>query len=337
LYPFLRWQIVWFSRDFIQQDCEVKFSMHNYFHHIPSYGLILSFLLGHSLAINTNLPVSIQVDRLLVAQTIKSELPSTILPTCTSVELESYITALTDPWQRERALRQLVMTCGQTANPSLIRILQSEGDIGIRQAAAGALGDIGGSAAIQALIITLGRDPAPIVRRTAAEALGYIHDTAALNPLISTLKNSKELPSIREAATEALGRIGGTNAIEALIATLKNTAESLNLRQAAVKSLQQIGDTTTDALGMALQSSDLRTRYWAVATLSEINSPRSIKILETNKVNVAEILEAAYESDIVAFDRAPAASTTTGAGKQLSRKPLLCKVPWISEKWSKCQ
>ena len=270
------------------------------------------------------------------AQKTAPALANTIAQSCTNSEIEQYVAAFRDAWQQESAVRQLVSSCGQSATPALTRVLQTESDAGVRQTAAAALGYIGGGSATKTLIAMLSTDPTPMVRQTVADALGYIRDASAVNPLIATLKKMNEDPAVRQATAEALGNIGGTIATDALITTLKNTKESLNLRQAAVEALQKIREPATDALVLALQASDLRTRYWTVAALSEINSPRSIKALEANKVKVTQILEAAYKADIVEFDRAPAGLTSRASGANLARKPIVCRIKWITQYWGRC-
>lgn len=272
---------------------------------------------------------------LFLTQVTGSLSSTEIAQNCTAAVVEQYIAAFRDPWQQETKASELA-ACGQTAIPALTRVLQTEQDAGVRQTAAIALAYIGGASATNVLITTLSADSAPTVRQTAADALGYILATTAINPLINALDNSKESPEVREAAAEALGLIGGTTATKALIATLKNTRESLNLRQATVKALQKIGEPATDILLLTLQATDLRTQYWAVAALSEINSPRSIKALEANKVRVTQILEDAYKADIVEFDRAPAGSTSRASGSELARKPLVCRIKWITQYWNRC-
>jgi len=259
-----------------------------------------------------------------------------IAQSCTTSDIEQYIAAFRDSWQQEGAVRQLVTNCGQTATLTLTQVLQKEPDAGIRQTAAFALRCLGGATATKALISTLSTDPTSTVRQAVAEDLGYIRAASAINPLIVTLKKTNEDPVVRQAAAKALGNIGGTIAMDALVGTLKDIHESLNLRQSAVKALQQIGEPATNALVMTLQASDLRTRYWAVAALSEIKSPRAIKALEENKVKVIQILEAAYEADIVEFDRAPPGPTRRAIGNKLARKPIVCRIKWITQYWARC-
>jgi HEAT repeat protein len=296
--------------------------------------VLLNFAFSVSEPILSFLPFHIEnLDQLRIATA--APVPA-VEKGCDHTTVAQYISALDNRWQQDNAVRQLVV-CGQTAIPALTRVMQTEKDAGIRQIAAAALGYIGGADAIKTLSDTLRNDSASKVRQTAADALGTIGDTTSIPLLIATLDNSNENEAVRQSAATSLGDIGSKPAIDALIATLKSPKQSLNLRQSAVKALQKIGDPAIELLVTTLQSIDLRTQYGAVVALSETNSDRSTKALETNKAKVAEILEAAYKADIVEFDRAPAASTTKGAGEQLSRKPLLCKAPWIAAKWSRCQ
>lgn len=255
---------------------------------------------------------------------------------CDYTDVMHYMTTLADRWQQDTALRQLV-ACGQAAIPALTRVMQTEKDAGIRQIAVMALGHIGSSDTLPILSDLLRDDLDATVRKIAADALGTIGNASSIPLLITTLENGKEIEMVRQSAAISLGDIGSKPAIAALAATLKNPKQSLNLRQSAVEALQKIGDPAIDPLVMMLQSSDLRTQYGAVVALSEINSDRSIKALETNKAKVTKILEAAYKAEIVEFERAPADSTRKGVEQQFTRKPLLCKVTWIRRRWSKCQ
>jgi hypothetical protein len=306
---------------------------------LPHYSGLLSLIIlwcpDQSLA--TRPQSSTQTSSGVFSASLITSTPSfTIVQTCTSKEVKQYILAFNDRWKQDNIVNQLV-ACGQTATPALTRVMQTEKDAGIRQAAAAALGHIRGSDASKTLSDTLRNDSAAIVRKIAADALGTIGDPATIPLLIATLGNSNEDMGVRQSAATSLGDISGPIAIDTLITMLQNTNESLKLRQSAVKALQTIKDPAIDSLVMALGSKDLQTQYWAVTALSEISSERSIDTLETNKARVTEILEAAYKANIVEFDRAPAASTRQDVEQQLARRPLLCKIPWVSKKWAKCQ
>jgi HEAT repeat protein len=284
--------------------------------------ILLASILSHSA----------QAERSLIPANINS-----MAPGCTAGDVEQYISAFSDRWQQKRAISQLVQNCGQTAIPPLAKVMQTEFDAGVRQAAAAALGYIGGADATKVLSSTLRNDSTARVRQTAADALGTVGDPSTTPLLIATLGKSNEDMGVRQSVATSLGDIGGPIVIDTLITMLQNTNESLKLRQSAVKALQTIKDPAIDSLVTVLGSKDLQTQYWAVTALSEISSERSIDTLETNKARVTEILEAAYKANIVEFDRAPVVSTRKAIGTQLPRKPLICKISWILLKWSKCQ
>ena len=71
----------------------------------------------------------------------------------------------------------------------------------MRQAAAGALGQIRDARAVKPLIAAL-RDDYWAVRRAAAEALGQIGDAPAVEPLIAALKDQDR--AVRKAAAKVL-------------------------------------------------------------------------------------------------------------------------------------
>jgi HEAT repeat protein len=98
----------------------------------------------------------------------------------------------------------------------LIEDLEDE-DEEVREAAAKALGKIGGERAVEPLIKAL-EDGEWEVRLATAEALIAIDDTRAVEPLITVLED--EDGDVRSAAADALGQIGDTRAVEPLIKSL---------------------------------------------------------------------------------------------------------------------
>jgi HEAT repeat protein len=261
-----------------------------------------------------------------------------IAQNCTAEEVEQYIAAFRDPWQRENAMRQLVTNCGPTAIPALTKVLKTDPDAGVRQTAATTLAYIGGPDGTKVLLTTLKTDSDPIVRKTAADALGYLRATSAIAPLIATLEQPQESLQVRQAAAEALGAIQSISAIDPLMATLRNANEALDLRHEAAKALAKIGDAAIESLLLSLQSNDLHTRYWSVLSLSEINSPRSNKELEVNQIRVNQILEATDQAGIVEYDRVPVASAEQGSLTQFKRQPIICKInKWIAQNWARCR
>jgi len=87
-------------------------------------------------------------------------------------------------------------------------LLASE-DYLLREAAAGALGEIGRKESAEHLIKLLD-DPEHMVRRAAAEALGQLKASAAKTQLIESLDPEENLV-VRRAAVEALEKITGTS------------------------------------------------------------------------------------------------------------------------------
>ena len=118
----------------------------------------------------------------------------------------------------------------------LIKALDYKKDVGVRQRAAEALGQIDDPRAVAPLIAAL-HDQEQCVRDAALNVLGDMGERA-VKPLIATLKDEDE--TIRKEAATALGQIGDERAVEPLIATLKDEDEALLM--AAVIALGQIGD-----------------------------------------------------------------------------------------------
>jgi vesicle coat complex subunit len=110
------------------------------------------------------------------------------------------------------------------AVPALIEILSQDGDKANRGAAATALGNIGASAAVPALIEVL-HDEAKDVRGSAATALGNIGRPEAVPALIEALHD--EANGVRGSAATALGRIGTGEALTAVVDAIPNLIEGL--------------------------------------------------------------------------------------------------------------
>jgi HEAT repeat protein len=138
-------------------------------------------------------------------------------------------------------------------------------DLGVRRAAASALGQIG-TAAVEPLIAVLGDR---IVGMYAASALGPIGDARAVEPLIGALKDPTF--SGREAAEEALGKIGDSRAVEPLIAALEDPRSTV--REAAGKALKALGwqpqGIETSAASWAAKGRAMGSKPTVVAFLVE--------------------------------------------------------------------
>jgi HEAT repeat protein len=131
----------------------------------------------------------------------------------------------------------------------LIKALGYRKDESVRQAAAGALAQIG-VPAIEPLIVAF-KDEHIYVRQAAAEAMRQI-GTPAIEPLIAALGGSDI--NVHQTTVDALSKIGAP-AVEPLIATLKHQKE--NVRLGAAEALIKIGAPVVrpliDALGNARQ------------------------------------------------------------------------------------
>ena len=115
-----------------------------------------------------------------------------------------------------------------------------------------ALGSVGDTRAVEALIHVLKHDENEDVRGCSAQALGEIGDMRAVEPLIYVLKHDK-IPWIRECSAQALGKIGDARAVEAFTYALQHD-ENEDVRIVLAEALGEIGDTyAIEALIHALQ------------------------------------------------------------------------------------
>jgi hypothetical protein len=75
------------------------------------------------------------------------------------------------------------------------------------------------------------------VRQAAAGALGQIRDARAVEPLVTALKDQDD--AVRQAAAAALGKIGDARTVEPLMAALKDKNSSV--QEVAAKELIKMG------------------------------------------------------------------------------------------------
>ena len=109
-------------------------------------------------------------------------------------------------------------------------------DARVRSVAAAALGDLGDSAAVPALVRALGDDGPRSVRRASAASLGRLRASRAVGPLIRAIQDPHH--SVRSAAAGALAAIGAP-AVKPLSDVLRD-ADPL-VRALAVETLGRIG------------------------------------------------------------------------------------------------
>ncbi|OUC12628.1 MAG: hypothetical protein B0A82_21360 [Alkalinema sp. CACIAM 70d] len=276
---------------------------------------------------------------LLFSPTLSLANPSparTFVQPCTNLDIAQAIANFKDPWQQQTNARYLV-ACGSAAVPALLQTLQTDPDATVREWAIISLGWIGDPVVIPVLIARLQSDVSAVVRRTAADALGQMQAVKAVPALVAMLKKSSEDIAVRNAVAEALGLISDNVAIQQLVAVLNNPREDLNLRNIAIKALIKIGDPAIPVLIQTLDHPDLRSRYWAALALAEINSAQSLTALKAQSNKVDQILEAAYDAEIVEFDRVPASAAQRGSSAQIVRKPIVCKIKWVAQHWARCR
>jgi len=144
------------------------------------------------------------------------------------------------PRFREQAAKALGEIGNSSAIPALLAAIENTPEVPksnwdeiTRKVFAKAIGQIG-QPAVDPLVATL-KSPSALMRLHAAQALGYAGDPRATKPLIEALNDSKE--GVRGAAAEALGRIGDQSAIEPLVSALND--ENWHVRELAVGSLQK--------------------------------------------------------------------------------------------------
>ena len=155
----------------------------------------------------------------------------------------------------------------------LIRLLNHR-DPDIQYEAAGALGDIGDSRAVEPLIAALKNEELSGVRWKAAEALSKI-GAPAVNALIGALCHPDD--DVRWKAAIALGEIGDPRAVEPLITLLCD--EDRFVKGRAAHALGMIGEAAVDPLIRALREGDGNLRWGAAIALGKIRDTRAIEPL----------------------------------------------------------
>jgi len=176
----------------------------------------------------------------------------------------SLIAALTERKREVRigAARALGQIGGTHALEALLISLREDKDRIVRARVAVALGQIGGAQAIKALVAIL-----------RAAALGQLGNVRAVEPLITALRDSSAI--VRLAATQALGQLGNVRAVEPLIAVLDDSDRQV--QQGAVEALQCLASSAIPRLITALRDSDYWFRRRRVAeTLAQIGEPGSL-------------------------------------------------------------
>jgi HEAT repeat protein len=159
--------------------------------------------------------------------------------------VEALLVALTkgerDRLVQEAVAKALVEIRDPRAVPALIDALQHHQDEFVRVFAVWILGKLAGAQVIDVLVKALqeGRGVDGMgVRQTAAGALGEIGDPRAVEPLIAALMRADKW-EVHWSIVEALGKIGGPQAIEALERVLNDNHMDVGVREEASRALEE--------------------------------------------------------------------------------------------------
>jgi HEAT repeat protein len=228
------------------------------------------------------------------------------------VRCDPLLDLLDDADARVRAAAaEALAGCGAKPGERLREALRRETDSAARRAMIHALGaGGGGSEAIGDLVALLESDDVG-VRFAAASALGETRDPDALAPLLGALGDPAR--EVQAAALRALGRLGDPRAGEPLVRRLD--AGGRDLRRTAAAALREIAPAAArDRLLRALDDRDWEIRLAAVRTLERLGDGE----LEAPLRQVAEtdpdaLVREAAEAALAAHAGRPA-SGEGGAG-----------------------
>ena len=118
------------------------------------------------------------------------------------------------------------------------------------------------------------------VREAAAEALGHVGGSAAVQPLLRAMYDTTDV-AVRVASVYALGMIGDRRGVDPLISLLGDANEHPRARGMAAEKLGEFGDgRALDPLRAALKDPAAEVRFWAAFALGELGDPRALGDLD---------------------------------------------------------
>ena len=155
---------------------------------------------------------------------------------------------------------------------TLIAALREDGLWRIRRLAVGALGRLGGEAAVGAVVQSL-HDPDWRVRERAAEILSSVGSRGAARALIGALRDEEW--RVRQAAISGVIGMRRDAAVTSLIDALQD--REWRIRLMAARALGEMGDRrAVPALEAALRDPEFGVRYHALVALEQLDDPRAI-------------------------------------------------------------
>lgn len=185
-------------------------------------------------------------------------------------------TASSDPKARRDGAEALASLRGKRSLAVLEKLLSSDGDGRVRQAAASSLGRLGDASAAPALIAALQDSSAP-ARFAAVRSLGALRARAAV-PALSALLADPD-PSMRRTVAQELGQIADPASKEALTASLADADEGTRLEAAGALAL--MGDAAGRPAALAgLQSADPLSRRRAALALARAGDAPALSSLD---------------------------------------------------------
>lgn len=211
---------------------------------------------------------------------------------------------------RDAAAEALGHLGGQRTVNALCRIVQNDQeDPEVRIAVADALGRIGSEQARDTLLDALHEDYGPL-RQMAAKALHQMGDEQALSPIVHTLRRSTKT-RLRRQAAEELGDLGDARATEALIEALQDRKEEVQLAAAgALASLRR--SEGYDILVETLSHPSAYQREIAITALGQLGDSRSVE-------HLLQLLQDEEDDDL----RDAAAEVLGSLGDTRAVEPLL--------------
>ena len=189
------------------------------------------------------------------------------------------VTTVTDPVVAVRlAAVEALGGLGDTmAVRALIDVLKRDTDAGVRRAAAWSLGELDDPRAIPALSDALRSDADAEVRRNAAHALGEIEDARATPALTEVLRRDRDV-SVRKAIVEALSSIEDPASAAALFPVLKDSDPEM--RRAAADALGAIENlNSVEELMPLVRDESKEVRRAAVDALGSLEDKRALPAL----------------------------------------------------------
>jgi HEAT repeat protein len=157
----------------------------------------------------------------------------------------------------------------------------SDPERSVRLRAIWALGQLKSAAAVKSLVSVLEADQNAIPeKRKAAEALGVIGDSGALEALVTAVQFADE-PGVRSSAAEALGQLGnGHRTQDILMRVLRQDLQG-EVRASAALALEQLAASdATPALIDALEDSETDVRLRAARALAVVGDDSAIEPLQ---------------------------------------------------------